>query len=66
MENKELEELKETLKKENGSSDMSWLLLLMMLSFGNFGSHTSTSELAKVKEDVAELKGKMSMIEKML
>lgn len=66
MENKEFEELKEVLKKENGSSDMSWLLLLMMFSFGNFGSHTGTSELAKVKEDVAELKGKMSMLEKML
>ena len=66
MENKEYEELKDILKKENGSSDMSWLLLLMMLSFGNFGSHTSTGELAKVKEDVAELKGKISMLEKML
>lgn len=66
MENKELEGLKEVLKKDNGSSDMYWLLLAMMLSFGNLGSHTSTSELAKVKEDVAELKGKMSMIEKML
>ena len=66
MENKELEALKETIKKENGSSDVSWLLILMLLSFGGFGNHTSTSELAKVKEDVAELKGKMSMLEKML
>lgn len=66
MENKELEELKEVLKKDNCSSDMSWLLILMLLSFGGFGNHTGTSELAKVKEDVAELKGKMSMIEKML
>lgn len=66
MEDKQFEEVKELLKKENGSNDMSWLLILMLLSFGNFGSHTSTSELAKVKEDVAELKGKMSMLEKML
>ncbi len=66
MENKELEALKETIKKENGSSDMSWLLILMLLSFGGFGNNANTSELAKVKEDVAELKGKMSMLEKML
>ena len=66
MGDKQFEELKELLKKEDGSSDMTWLLLLMMLSFGGFGSHTSTSEFAKLKEDVAELKGKMSMIEKML
>lgn len=66
MENKELEALKETIKKENSSSDMSWLLILMLLSFGGFGNNASTSELAKVKEDVAELKGKMSMLEKML
>ena len=66
MENKELEELKETLKKENGSNDMSWLLILMLLSFGGFSNNASASELAKVKEDVAELKGKMSMLEKML
>lgn len=66
MENKELEALKETIKKENGSSDMSWLLILMLLSFGGFGNNASTSELAKVKEDVAELRGKMSMFENML
>lgn len=66
MENKDLEKMKEVLEKENGSSDMSWLLILMLLSFGGFGNNASTSELAKVKEDVAELKGKMSMLEKML
>ena len=66
MENKDLEKMKEVLEKENGSSDMSWLLILMLLSFGGFGNNASASELAKVKEDVAELKGKMSMLEKML
>lgn len=65
MENKEIEALKETIKNENGSSDVSWLLILMLLSFGGFGSNARASELAKVKEDVAELKGKMSMLEKM-
>lgn len=58
--------MKEVLEKENGSSDMSWLLILMLLSFGVFGNNASASELSKVKEDVAELKGKMSMLEKML
>lgn len=66
MENKDLEKMKEALEKENGSSDMSWMLILMLLSLGGFGNNASTSELAKVKEDVAELKGKMSMLEKML
>lgn len=65
MENKEIEALKETIKKENGSSDMSWLLILMLLSFGGFSNNASASELSKVKEDVAELKGKMSMLENM-
>ena len=66
MEDKDFEKLKEILKKDNNSSDISWLLILILLSLGNFGSHTNTSELAKVKEDVAELKGKMSIIEKKL
>lgn len=66
MEAKDFEKLKEILKKEDSSSDISWLLILMLFSFGNFGNHTSMSEFAKVKEDVAELEGKMSIIEKML
>lgn len=38
-----------------------------MLAFGNFGNFGSNSnELTKNKEDVAELKGKISIIEKML
>jgi hypothetical protein len=65
MENKELEKLKEVLEKENSSNDISWLLILMLFSFGGFGNNASTSELSKLKEDVAELKGKMSMLEKM-
>jgi hypothetical protein len=65
VENKKIEELKELLKKENDSSYMSWLLIFILISLGGFGKNDNSSELAKVKEDVAELKGKMSIIEKL-
>ncbi len=65
MENKEFEELKEILKKENGTSDFTWILLLLLFSMNGNGNSRINEEI-KMKEDIAELKGKMSMLEKML
>ncbi len=65
MENKEFEELKEILKNGNGTSDSSWIWILLLLSFSMIGN-TRVNEEMKMKEDIAELKGKMSMLEKML
>lgn len=65
MENKEFEDLKEILKKENGTSDFSWVAILLLLALGGNNGGRINEEI-KMKEDIAELKGKMSMLEKML
>lgn len=65
MEDKEFEELKEVLKKENGTSEFPWVTLLLLLILGGNNSGRISEEI-KMKEDIAELKGKMSMIEKLL
>lgn len=65
MENKEFEELKEVLKKEDCTSELPWVALLLLLLLGGNNSGRISEEI-KMKEDIAELRGKMSMIEKLL
>lgn len=65
MENKHFEELKELMKKQDSSSEPYWLLFLLLFAFNGNGSARINEEI-KMKEDIAELKGKMSMIEKTL
>ena len=65
MEDKQFQELKELLAKDGCSGDYIWILLLLL--FGtNTSNNTRINEEIKMKEDIAELKGKTSMIEKML
>lgn len=51
-----------------GEKDNSWLpvMALLMLAFSGKNNSISKDEHIKMKEDIAELKGKMSMLEKMM
>lgn len=63
MEDKQFQELKELIAKDGSPNDYTWILLLF--GFNNNATARINEEI-KMKEDIAELKGKMSMIEKML
>ena len=65
MEDKQFQELKELIAKDGFPNDYTWILLLLLFGFNNNGTARINEEI-KMKEDIAELKGKMSMIEKML
>ena len=65
MEDKQFQELKELIAKDGFSGDWTWIILMLLFGFNNNGT-TRINEEIKMKEDIAELKGKMSMIEKML
>ena len=65
MEEKQFQELKELVAKDGFSGDWAWIILMLLFGFNNNGTARINEEI-KMKEDIAELKGKMSMIEKML
>ena len=65
MEDKQFQELKELIAKDGFSGDWTWIILMLLFGFNNNGTARINEEI-KMKEDIAELKGKMSMIEKML
>ena len=65
MEDKQFQELKELVAKDGFSGDWTWIILMLLFGFNNNGTARINEEI-KMKEDIAELKGKMSMIEKML
>lgn len=65
-ESKELQQIREMLKKDidNGDKQMPWVLILLTFLYGSMGDRITKDEHIKMKEDIAELKGKMSMLEK--
>lgn len=50
----------------DGNNSFSWLYIMLMLAFGGKDNGITKDEHIKMKEDIAELKGKMSMLEKMI
>ncbi len=65
MEDKQFQELKELIAKDGFLGDWAWVILMLLFGSNNNGTARINEEI-KMKEDIAELKGKMSMIEKML
>ena len=65
MEDKQFQELKESVAKDGFSGDWALIILMLLFGFNNNGT-ARINEETKMKEDIAEFKGKMSMIEKML
>lgn len=67
-----LAKIKEALKKDisdidNKDKETPWLLVLITLFlFGSSNDKITKEEYIKMKDDIAELKGKMSMLEKLI
>lgn len=67
-----LAKIKEALKKDisdinNKDKETPWELVLMtLLLFNSSNDKITREEYIKMKEDIAELKGKMSMFEKLI
>lgn len=70
MEDKEytMEDVKKLIQNDidNGDKQMPWTLILLTFLYGSMGDRITKDEHIKMKEDIAELKGKMSMLEKFM
>lgn len=65
MDSSQFAEIRKFAESQDKSSDMSWILILLMLMFSGNNIGIAEEE-SKMREDIAELKGKMSIIEKKL
>lgn len=68
IKNEDMEKVCQSGFNSLGEKDNSWLpvMTLLMLAFSGNKDSISKDEHIKMKEDIAELKGKMSMLEKMM
>lgn len=50
----------------DGNNSFSWLYIMLMFALSGKDNGITKDEHIKMKEDISELKGKMSMLEKMM